>query len=108
VCSTAIFGTGSNRVLAANYDYSLGHGLIATNLRETCKENGHCLNSSTANRGQQQILKCRSSPTRIVEGSSPVVNLPAEAQHQLVDVVDATYRSRRIKITDASQPRNNS
>lgn len=40
MCSTVILGAGANRVLAFNFDYALGHGLVATNLRRTCKENG--------------------------------------------------------------------
>lgn len=37
MCSTIILGRGSARVLAYNYDYSLGHGLIGTNPRGTRK-----------------------------------------------------------------------
>lgn len=37
MCSTIVLGRGPGRVLAYNYDYSLGHGLIATNLRGTRK-----------------------------------------------------------------------
>jgi penicillin V acylase-like amidase (Ntn superfamily) len=40
MCSTVILGAGAERLLAANYDYSLGHGLVATNLQGTAKENG--------------------------------------------------------------------
>lgn len=40
MCTALIVGSGKQRLLAANYDYSLSHGLVATNLRGTLKENG--------------------------------------------------------------------
>ncbi len=40
MCSTIILGRFTDRLLAANYDYALGHGLIAVNLRGARKENG--------------------------------------------------------------------
>lgn len=40
MCSTIILGHGSYKFLAENYDPSLDHGLIATNLKGTIKENG--------------------------------------------------------------------
>lgn len=40
MCSTIILGRGADRVLAFNYDYSLGHGVVATNVRGAHKENG--------------------------------------------------------------------
>ena len=40
MCTTFILGTGTAKLLAENYDYPSGHGLIATNLRGSIKENG--------------------------------------------------------------------
>lgn len=37
MCTTIVLGRGRARVLAYNYDYSVGHGLIATNLVGTSK-----------------------------------------------------------------------
>ncbi|MEM6532212.1 MAG: linear amide C-N hydrolase [Myxococcota bacterium] len=40
MCTTIAIGQGENRVLAANYDYVLGHGLIGTSPRGLRKHNG--------------------------------------------------------------------
>ena len=39
MCSTVILGAGRHRILAGNYDYSLDHGLIGTNLPGTQSNN---------------------------------------------------------------------
>lgn len=39
MCSIVVIGDPSHRRLAVNYDYNVGHGLVATNVRGTQKEN---------------------------------------------------------------------
>lgn len=40
MCSTIIYSSNGRKYLAENYDYSLDHGLVGTNLRGTKKTNG--------------------------------------------------------------------
>lgn len=44
MCSTIILGADTEKFLAANYDISMTHGLVATNIKGTIKENGRAFN----------------------------------------------------------------